>query len=111
MLTEPLRNKRMRGHSGFVGQQLCFDAMDSWRLLQSLDHMRKQASLDLLPAKPIVSLGDKQVANHALIALIDKEGVAKHFPPRNRRVPGQELRIHITENHFGRAAVVPAEQV
>ena len=37
---EALRHEWLRNDSGFVHQQLRFDAMDAGRLLQSFNHMR-----------------------------------------------------------------------
>ena len=42
MPAEALRYKWLGDDSGFVHQQLRFDAMDAGGLLQSFDHMRQQ---------------------------------------------------------------------
>ncbi len=46
MAAETLLQERSGSLPGLVQQQLRLDTMDTWRLLQCFDHMRKQPLLD-----------------------------------------------------------------
>src|SRR6478735_8767378 len=91
-------------------QQLRFNAVNARRLLQGFDHVRQQAALDLLATAAIIARTNEKISDHSFTALVNKERIAEDFTARNRGVAGQEFRVHVTENHLRRTAVVPAEQ-
>src|SRR5262249_45714717 len=65
----------------------------------------------VLPIVPVRGFADKQIPDHALVVFIYKERVTEYPPTRYRRVSRQKFRIHVTQNHLRRAAVVPAQLV
>src|SRR6266478_197980 len=56
-----------------------------------------------------IAIGDEKVANHALTAFVDKEGVSHDSSPLDGSIARQDLGIHVTQNHLSRPAVVPGE--
>src|SRR4029077_11792986 len=89
MAAEPLLQKGTRDFSGVVRQQLRLHAMDAGRLLQGFDDVGEQAFFDLVTVRPAGSVTDRvadrvpneEVADNALILLVDKEGVAEDAAP------------------------------
>src|SRR5437764_7614872 len=111
MPAESLGQKRLRGCSGFMRQQLRFNAVYSRRLLQGFDHVGQQSAFDFLAIRAVIARADEQIADHALAALVDKERITEDFAAGDGRVTGQEFCVHVTEDHFRRTAVVPAQQL
>src|SRR6266478_8654790 len=81
MAAEALLQEGTRDFSGVVRQQLRLHAMDTGRLLQSFDDVSEQTFFDLVAVGTTGSVAsrvaDKEVADNALILLVDKEGVAE----------------------------------
>src|SRR5713226_4703475 len=85
MAAEALLQKGTRDFSGVVRQQLRLHAMDARRLLQGFDDVSEQAFFDLVTVETTGSVADRiadrvadeEVADNALILLVDKEGVAE----------------------------------
>src|SRR5450756_242991 len=85
MAAEALLQEGARDFSGVVRQQLRLHAMNAGRLLQGFDDVGEQAFFDLVASRIAASVAarvadrfaDKEVADHALALLVDKEGVAK----------------------------------
>ena len=98
-------------------QQLRLDTMDAGRLLQGFDDVREQALFDLVAVGTTGSVAsrvadrvaDKEVADNALILLIDKEGVAENAAPLDGGIAGENLRVHVAEDHLSRGGIVPRE--
>src|SRR6266566_6118500 len=85
--------------------------MDTGRLLQCLNYMREQAAFYFLPVCPIFTFADEQISDHAFAVFVNEKGIAEYPSARNCRVAWKKLRIRVAENHFRRAAVVPAQQL
>src|ERR1039458_2972226 len=106
MSAEALLQKGPRDFSGVVRQQLRLHAMNAGRLLQGFDDVGEQAFFDLVPVVAATSVADrvadKEVADHALILLIYKEGVAKDAAALDGGVAGKDFGIHVAEDHPGR---------
>src|SRR2546430_11465899 len=60
-----LLQERPRHDSGFVQQQLRFDAMNPWRLLQSLNHVHEQPRLNLLWVWQSCAVRHEQIPNRS----------------------------------------------
>src|ERR1019366_9652875 len=78
MAAETLLQKGARDFSGVVRQQLRLHAMDAGRLLQGFDDVGEQAFFDLVTVGTAGSSADEEVADDALVLLVDKEGVAEY---------------------------------
>ena len=52
---------------------------------------------------------DKQIADHALAAFIDEEGISHHVAAFHCCITRQDLRIHVTQDHVRGVAVIPAK--
>src|SRR5450631_201280 len=72
--------------------------------------MRKQALFDLVPAGTAGSVADEEIADDALALLVNKKGIPKDAAAFDGSVPGENLGIHVAQNHLGRGAVVPGEE-
>src|SRR5260370_11541062 len=100
--------------------------MNAGRLLQGFDDVSEQAFFDLVAARIAASVADrvanrvagsvadrvadKEVADHALALLVDKEGVAEDAAPLDGGVPGENLGVHVAENHLRGSGIVPRKQ-
>jgi len=111
MALESLIEKRPGYTSGFVRQQLGFDAMNAGRLLQSLDHMGQQPDLYIASICGAPAVRDEKIADYPLAALINEKAVPENKAAFDRGVTGKDFRIDVAQNHFRRAGVVPREQV
>src|SRR5580700_6401368 len=118
MPAEALLQKRTRDVSGVVRQQLRLHAMDAGRLLQGFDDVREQSFFDLVAVKPATlvadrvadRLADEEIADNALILLIDKEGVAEDAAPLDGGITGEDFGVHVPEDHLRRGGVVPGKR-
>ena len=90
-------------------QQLCFNAVDSRRLLQSLDHVRQQPRFYIHTVGSPISVRYEKIANYALAAFVYEERISHDSSPLYRRITGQDLGIYIAQDHIGRSVVVPGE--
>src|ERR1700675_1731709 len=105
MAAEALLQERPRDFSGVVRQQLRLHAMDARRLLQGFDDVSEQAFFDLVTVGTTGSVADRvadrvaneEVADHALVLLIDKAGVAEDAAPLDRSIAGENFRVHVAE--------------
>src|ERR1700732_5560819 len=113
MPAEALLQKRTRDFSGVVRQQLRLHAMDAGRLLQGFDDVREQSLFDLVAVRTATSVADRvadeEIADNALILLIEKEGVADEAAPLDGGIAREEFGVHVPEDHFRRGGVVPGK--
>src|SRR6266481_5701061 len=113
MAAEPLLQEGTRDFSGVVRQQLSLHAMDTGRLLQSFDDVSEQTFFDLVAVGTTGSVAsrvaDKEVADNALILLVDKEGVAEDAAPLDGGIAGENFRVHVAEDHLSRGGIVPGK--
>src|ERR1700731_2191378 len=100
MALESCLRKRARNRVSFVGEQLRLHSMNSRRLLQRLDNMCQQLHFNIARVGKPVAVADVEVANHSLVALVDKERIAEDAAAIDGRIPWQNLRIHIAEYHL-----------
>src|SRR5450759_938891 len=92
--------------------------MNAGRLLQGFDDVGKQAFFDLVTVETAGAVADrvadrfanKQVADHSLALLVDKEGVAEDAAALDGGVAGENLGIHVAQDHLGGGSVIPREQ-
>ena len=110
MTLEALFQKRSGYDSRFMHQELGFNAVDSGGLLQGLNHVSKQPLLDLMPVRRPASIGHEQIADHAFATFVNKERIAENAATLNRGISGEDLGVHVAQDHIRRAAVVPREQ-
>src|SRR6266849_6129352 len=118
MAAEALLQKGTRDFSGVVRQQLRLHAMDARRLLQGFDDVSEQAFFDLVTVGAAGSVADRvadrvayeEVADNALILLVDKEGVAEDAAPLDGGVTGENFRVHVAEDHLGGGGIVPGKR-
>src|SRR5258708_28573223 len=114
MPAEALLQKRTRDFSGVVRQQLRLDAMDAGRLLQGFDDVREQSFFDLVAVRAATSVADRvadeEIADNALILLIDKEGVAEDAAPLDGGIAREDFGVHVPEDHLRRGGVVPGKR-
>ena len=84
--------------------------MDARRLLQGLYYVDRQEPLDRVILQADTAIG-KQVANHALAALVHEEGVAADASIFDRGVAWQDFGIDIAQDHIGGRTVIPRHQL
>ena len=94
--------------AGRVSQQLRLYPMDTGRLLQGLNDVLNHLRLD--PGSVAATRRDKQVAHHPFAAFVDEERIANNAASLHRGVARQDLRIHVAQDHFRRAAIIPTQQ-
>src|SRR6266481_1104054 len=113
MAAEPLWQEGTRDFSGVVRQQLSLHAMDTGRLLQSFDDVSEQTFFDLVAVGTTGSVAsrvaDKEVADNALILLVDKEGVAEDAAALDGGISGEDFGVHVAEDHLRGGGIVPRE--
>src|SRR5437879_261955 len=117
MAAEALLQEGARDFSGVVRQQLRLDAMDAGRLLQGFDDVSKQSFFDLVAVGTTGSVAsrvadrvaDEEVADNALILLVDKEGVAEDAAALDGGISGEQFRVHVPEDHLSGGGIVPRE--
>src|ERR1700728_50438 len=78
--------------------------------MQGFDHVRQQLEFDLARIWQTAAVGHEQIADHALAAFIYKKRVAEDAAAFDGGIAGKNFRIHITQNHLRRPAVVPRKQ-
>src|SRR5258708_12766135 len=87
--------------------------MDTGRLLQSFDDVSEQTFFDLVAVGTTGSVAsrvaDKEVADNALILLVDKEGVAEDAAPLDGGIAGENFRVHVAEDHLSGGGIVPGK--
>src|ERR1700730_2609091 len=87
--------------------------MDAGRLLQGLDDVREQALFDLVPVRTATSVADRvadeEVTDNTLILFVDKEGVAEDAAALDGGISGEDLGVHVAEDHLSRSGIVPRE--
>src|SRR5712664_981242 len=110
MAAEALLQERPRDFSGVVRQQLRLHAMDTGRLLQSFDDVSEQTFFDLVPVGTAGCVANKEVANNALVLLVDKKGVTEDAAPLDGGIAREDFGIHVPEDHLGRGGVVPGKR-
>ncbi len=95
-------------------QQLRLHAMDAGRLLQGFDDVREQSFFDLVAVRSATSVADRvadeEIADNALILLIDKEGVAEDAAPLDGGIAREDFGVHVPEDHLRRGGVVPGKR-
>src|SRR5260370_20881088 len=87
-------------------KQLSFNALNTGRALQGIDHVSCQAMLYVLAGDGDGAIGVK-IADHALAAFVDKKCVATDSLVIHSRVTGKNLRIDVAEDHIRRRTIVP----
>src|SRR4029077_15750527 len=118
MPAEALLQKGTRDFSGGGRQQLRLHAMDAGRLLQGFDDVREQSFFALAAVRTATSVADRvadrlaneQIADDALILLIDKEGVAEDAAPLDGGIAREDFGVHVPEDHLRRGGVVPGKR-
>src|SRR5580658_3609692 len=110
MTAETLLHKGLRDDSGFVHEQLRFDAMNSWGLLQSFDHMGEQPRFHLVGIGQAPAVRNKKISNNTLAAFVNKERIAENSSAIDGRITRQNLGVDVAQNHVGGSAVIPGEQ-
>src|SRR5262249_25540347 len=93
-----------------VCKQLRFYAMNARRLLQSLNHVGEQASLNVVGLREPFAVRDKQVSDHAFAAFVNEESITKDLAALDGGIARKDLGIHITQDHIRRTVVVPGKQ-
>src|SRR5581483_1697767 len=73
MAMESLVQEWTRYDPGLVHQELSFDAMNAWGLLQGLDHVREQPGLYVVVVRRAAPIADEKVSNDALTSFVNKE--------------------------------------
>src|SRR5277367_2223390 len=110
MPLKTLLHKRTGNRSRFMDQQLRFDAMDSRRLLQRLDHMSQELRFHFAGiVQPLVA-GNEEISDNSLTAFINEKGVTENASALDRRIARQNFRVDVAQNHFRGSAVVPGEK-
>ena len=93
---------------------LGFDSVNAWRLLQGFDDVREQSLFDLVAVRTATSVADRvadeEIADNALILLIDKEGVAEDAAPLDGSIAREDFGVHVPEDHLRRGGVVPGKR-
>src|SRR5271165_1524397 len=56
------------------------------------------------------AVSDKEISDYALAAFVNEKCVAEDSSAIDGRVAGQNLGVHVAENHVGGPAVVPGKQ-
>jgi len=102
---KPACQEWFRQFAGVVREQLRFYAMHARRLLQGFKNVLDEAEFESSSILAVWS--DEEVADDAFAALIDEEAVADEAASFDCGISGQNLRIHISQDHVGRAAIVP----
>src|SRR5260370_9423319 len=87
-------------------KQLSFNALNTGRALQGIDHVSCQAMLYVLAGDGDGAIGVK-IADHALAAFVDKKSVGTDSLVIHSRVTGKNLRIDVGEDHNRRRTIVP----
>src|ERR1700733_2360843 len=99
--------KKWPGHAArFVREQLGFNAVDSRRLLQSLDHVRKQPHFNFARVWKTAAIRHEKIADHTLAAFVNEETIAKDTAPFDRGIPGKDFRVDITQDHLRGSVVI-----
>ena len=80
-----------------MGQQLCFDAVNAWGLLQRLNDVLGHLRFDAVRVH--ATRRHEQIANHTFGAFIDEEGVADDVAALDGGIAGKDFGIDVAENH------------
>ena len=72
--------------------------------------MGQQALFHLVAVRCAASVADEQIADDSLALLINEKRIAENAAPLNRRVSGQDLGVHVAQDHLRRARVIPRQQ-
>src|SRR6266481_976454 len=99
MTPKSLVEKRSSQQAGFMDQQLGFDAMNTGRLLKSLDDVREQPAFDDVRFGNALAIGHEQVTDDPLAAFVDKEGVSEDAATIDRRIARQDFRVNVPQDH------------
>src|SRR5208282_5781584 len=65
---------------------------------------------DLVTVGTASSVAHEKISDDPLALLINKEGVAKNAAPLDGGVAGENLGVHVAQDHLGGGSVVPREQ-
>ena len=110
MKTEALRGEGFGDRSGFVNQQLGFDAVNARRLLQGFDYVAEQLPFDIVGIM-LLAVADVEIADHAFAAFIDEERIAEDAAAIDGGIARKYFGVDITQNHVGGAVIIPAQQL
>src|ERR1700677_3176963 len=72
--------------------------------------MREQLDFNLVRVRQAAAVRHKQIANYSLAAFIDEKRITENAAALNGSVAWKNLRVHVTQNHLRRSAVIPREQ-